>query len=77
VDRDALRHVVLGDCPVSEALRQQRRLGRIGELAHQVVHRLTRLREAVSRQRCPPLGVVLEREGDARRRLAEHLVEQM
>ena len=41
------------------------------------MHRLARLREAVAGERLPPLGIVLEREGGARRGLGENLLQQV
>src|SRR5205823_14491135 len=54
-----------------------RRLRPLGEVADEVVHRVTGLRKAVPRKRAPPLGVVLERKCDARRRLGEDLVQKV
>ena len=47
VDRDALGHVGGADRPVAKAVRQRRRFGRLGQVSHQEVHRLTGLCEAV------------------------------
>src|SRR2546421_1710385 len=43
------------------------------EVANQVVHRCTRLRETVPRERCSTLGVVFECERDPRRGIGEEI----
>ena len=77
VDRDTLGHVGGADRPIAEPVRERRRLRPHRQIAHQVVHRVARMRETVPRKRCSLLGVVLERECDARCRLRQDLVEQV
>ena len=77
MDRDTLGEVAGLDGAVAEAVRQRRRLGRLDQVAHVVVHRLAGTLETVAGERVPQLLVVLEREGRARVRLVEDLVQQL
>ena len=77
MDRDTLGHVVSADRPVAKAVRQLGQLGWALEVAHQLVHRLTRFRKAKARERSPSPDVVLVCERDPSRGLGEDLVEEV